>query len=269
MKLNTMTKTLVCGVSVMFLLSLGACQIKSAGVRVETDTELKAKVSRAIKRYMQENGDAPRSFDLLKGKYLDENTYERALESNMKYTYIGKRTFLLSPGARQIKSEDVRVETDTELRAKISKAIRKYRQENGEMPRSFDLLKGKYLDEKTYKWALSRNIKYTYIDKSSYRYSMSPKPRGGPPANAPAHGYSAKHRYRYYPSCYVYFDVSRKCYFYLTRDGWKVSASLPVHMRAQLGDYVSIEMDTDRPYTKFQEHKKKYPPRQLKKKRWL
>jgi hypothetical protein len=38
-------------------------------------------------------------------------------------------------------------------------------------------------------------------------------------------------------------------------------------MRAQLGDYVSIEMDTDRPYTKFQERKKKYPPRQLKMKR--
>ena len=197
MKLNTMTKTLVCGFSVMFLLSLGACQIKSAGVRVETDTELKAKVSRAIKRYMQENGDAPRSFDLLKGKYLDEKTYELALESNMKYTYVGNK---------------------------------------------------------------------------SYRFSMPSKPKSGPSANAPAHVYSTKHRYRYYPSCYVYFDVSRKCYFYLSRDGWKVSASLPVHMRAQLGDYVSIEMDTDRPYSKFQEHKKKYPPRQLKmkkKKRWL
>jgi hypothetical protein len=85
MKLNTMTKTLVCGASVMFLLSIGACQIKGAGVRVETDTELKAKVSRAIKRYMQENGDAPRSFDLLKGKYLDEKTYKWALAKNMKY----------------------------------------------------------------------------------------------------------------------------------------------------------------------------------------
>jgi hypothetical protein len=38
-------------------------------------------------------------------------------------------------------------------------------------------------------------------------------------------------------------------------------------MRVQLGDYVSIEMDTDRPYTKFKEHKKKYPPGQLKKKK--
>jgi hypothetical protein len=93
------------------------------------------------------------------------------------------------------------------------------------------------------------------------------KPKGGPPPHAPAHGYRAKHSYHYYPSCFVYFDVSRKCYFYLAEDGWKVSASLPVHMRVQLGDYVSIEMDTDRPYTKFKEHQKKYPPGQLKNKK--
>jgi hypothetical protein len=93
------------------------------------------------------------------------------------------------------------------------------------------------------------------------------KPKGGPPAHAPAHGYRAKHHYRYYPSCYVYFDISRKFYFYLSGDSWKVSASLPSHMRVQLGEYVSIEMDTDKPYTKFKDHKKKYPPGQLKKKK--
>jgi len=93
------------------------------------------------------------------------------------------------------------------------------------------------------------------------------KPKGGPPPHAPAHGYRAKHHYRYYPSCYVYFDLSRKCYFYLDGDNWKVSVSLPVSLRAQLGEYVSIEMDTDRPYTEFEDHKKKYPPGQLKKKK--
>jgi hypothetical protein len=139
MKPNTITKTLICGVSAMFLLSLGACQIKSAGVHI---------------------GDEPEPVVVAKSK-----------------------------------------------------------------------------------------------------------PKGGPPAHAPAHGFRAKHHYRYYPSCYVYFDVSRKCYFYLSGDRWKVSASLPVHMRVQLGNYVSIEMDTDRPYTKFKEHKKKYPPGQLKKKK--
>lgn len=90
---------------------------------------------------------------------------------------------------------------------------------------------------------------------------------GGPPAHAPAHGYRAKYSYRYYPSCYVYFDISRKCYFYLDGDNWKVSVSLPVRLRAQLGEYVSIEMDTDKPYTRFEYHKKTYPPGQLKKKK--
>ena len=93
------------------------------------------------------------------------------------------------------------------------------------------------------------------------------KPKGDPPPHAPAHGYRAKYSYRYYPSCYVYFDISRKCYFYLSGDSWKVSASLPLHMRVQLSDYVSIEMDTDKPYTEFKDHKKKYPPGQLKKKK--
>ena len=92
------------------------------------------------------------------------------------------------------------------------------------------------------------------------------KPKSGPPAHAPAHGYRAKHHYHYSPSCYVYFDISRKCYFYLDGDNWKVSVSLPVSLRAQLGEYVSIEMDTDRPYTKFEDHKKTYPPSQHKKK---
>jgi hypothetical protein len=46
------------------------------------------------------------------------------------------------------------------------------------------------------------------------------KPKGGPPPHAPAHGYRAKYSYRYYPSSYVYFDVSRKCYFYLDGDNW-------------------------------------------------
>jgi hypothetical protein len=47
--------------------------------------------------------------------------------------------------------------------------------------------------------------------------------KGGPPPHAPAHGYRAKYSYRYYPSCYVYFDISSKFYFYLAGDGWKVS----------------------------------------------
>ena len=91
--------------------------------------------------------------------------------------------------------------------------------------------------------------------------------KGGPPPHAPAHGYRAKHRYHYYPSAEVYFDISRKCYFYLSGGSWKMSVSLPDSLKVKIGDHVTIEMDTDKPYKKFKEHKKKYPPGQLKKKK--
>ncbi|MBW1795267.1 MAG: hypothetical protein JRJ38_12710 [Deltaproteobacteria bacterium] len=91
--------------------------------------------------------------------------------------------------------------------------------------------------------------------------------KGGPPPHAPAHGYRAKHNYRYYPSACAYFDISRKVYFYLEKDNWKISVSLPQTIQLRLGDYVTIEMDTDKPYTQFIEHKRKYPPGQLKKKK--
>jgi len=88
----------------------------------------------------------------------------------------------------------------------------------------------------------------------------------GPPAHAPAHGYRAKHQYRYYPSRSVYFDTGRGLYFYIKGNNWEVGASLPSSLRVELGDSVSIELDTDRPYIYHSDHVKKYPPGQRKKK---
>ena len=88
--------------------------------------------------------------------------------------------------------------------------------------------------------------------------------KGGPPPHAPAHGYRAKHKYRYYPSCSVYYDTGRRLYFYLKGDRWEVGASLPSSIRVRLGDSVSIELDTDKPYIHHAEHVKKYPPGQMK-----
>ena len=96
--------------------------------------------------------------------------------------------------------------------------------------------------------------------------SVKKNKKGGPPAHAPAHGYRAKHQYRYYPSCSVYYDYGRKIYFYIKGDHWEVGASLPSHLRIGLGDSVSIELDTDKPYIHHAEHVKKYPPGQLKNK---
>ncbi len=106
--------------------------------------------------------------------------------------------------------------------------------------------------------------------KSGYPHPQASK--NGPPAHAPAHGYRAKHSYRYYPSCSVYFDINRSVYFYLEGNDWRVSVELPSHLRIRLSDYVVVEMDTDRPYLHHQDHKKKYPPGQLKKnkgKEWV
>ena len=91
--------------------------------------------------------------------------------------------------------------------------------------------------------------------------------KGGPPPHAKAYGYRAKHTYQYYPSDSIYFDVYRKVYFHLEGDNWRISTSLPQDIRVRLGDHVTIEMDTDRPYTRYDEHKRKYPPGQLKKKK--
>lgn len=90
--------------------------------------------------------------------------------------------------------------------------------------------------------------------------------KGGPPPWAPAHGYRAKHAYHYYPDASVYFDISRKLYFYLEGDEWRAGVSLPGSLHVQLGDYVTIEMDTDKPYTYYKEHRAAYPSGQAKKK---
>ena len=83
--------------------------------------------------------------------------------------------------------------------------------------------------------------------------------RGGPPPWAPAHGYRAK-KYRYYPSTQVYFDTQRDVYFYYSGGDWRVSASLPGRIRVNMGDHVTLEMGTDRPYRYHSEVVRHYPP---------
>jgi len=85
------------------------------------------------------------------------------------------------------------------------------------------------------------------------------KKKGGPPPHAPAHGYRAKHQYRYYPNCNVYQEPSRGVYFYMKGDGWAVGASLPTNLQSSLGASVSLDMDTDKPYEQNAEHLKQYP----------
>ncbi|MDH4267220.1 MAG: hypothetical protein OEW45_16440 [Deltaproteobacteria bacterium] len=88
----------------------------------------------------------------------------------------------------------------------------------------------------------------------------------GPPPWAPAHGHRAKHQYYYYPESHVYFDVGRSLYFYSHGAGWQASVSLPSGIRVSAGEYVSLDMDNDRPYIYHADVEKRYPPGQLKKK---
>ena len=114
----------------------------------------------------------------------------------------------------------------------------------------------------------STKIKAKYERKDDSGYSKAEHKnkhkKGGPPAHAPAHGYRAKHQYRYYPSQKVYHDSDRGLYFYLKGHNWEIGASLPSHMRADLGESVTIELDTDKPYVHNSDHVKKYPPKKSK-----
>ena len=105
--------------------------------------------------------------------------------------------------------------------------------------------------------------KDTETEQQQVQNKSKPK-KGGPPAHAPAHGYRAKHQYRYYPSSNVYKDTEKGIYFYLKGDNWEVGASLPLPLREGLGESVSLELDTDKPYIHHAEHVKKYPPKKSK-----
>ena len=114
--------------------------------------------------------------------------------------------------------------------------------------------------------------KYEKKDDSWYSKAEHKHKKGGPPAHAPAHGYQAKHKYRYYPDCSVYHDTEQGLYFYIKGGNWEVGASLPYNLQMGLGESVTIELDTDKPYVHNAYHVKKYPPKKSKvnkQKKWV
>lgn len=87
----------------------------------------------------------------------------------------------------------------------------------------------------------------------------SSQAQSGPPSHAKAYGHRAKYHYHYYPDSYLYFDINRSLYFYLENGSWTMAATLPSRLHVSLGDRVSLEMDIDRPYVKYDDHREKYP----------
>jgi hypothetical protein len=85
------------------------------------------------------------------------------------------------------------------------------------------------------------------------------KAKGGPPPWAPAHGYRAKHKYRYWPRNRVYYDTGRRLWFWLSGSSWRAGATLPLGMNLG-GGYVSLEMGTSKPYRYDKAVRTAYPP---------
>lgn len=86
---------------------------------------------------------------------------------------------------------------------------------------------------------------------------------GGPPPWAPAQGRRAqeaqyRYYYHYYPASGVYMNVSTGGYFYLSGGSWQVAMTLPSTVMLDTSNYVSLELETDRPYLYYNEHKIKY-----------
>ena len=84
---------------------------------------------------------------------------------------------------------------------------------------------------------------------------------GGPPPWAPAHGRRAKearYRYYYYPASGVYVNVATGSYIYLNGGSWQVAMALPSTVILDSRNYVSLELETDRPYLYYEEHRVKY-----------
>jgi hypothetical protein len=112
--------------------------------------------------------------------------------------------------------------------------------------------------------ALCFVVSFTAFDMSLINFQFSPdtafakSKKTGPPQHAKAHGYRAKHTYRYYPDANAYYDAERKTYFYLEGNQWRVGVSLPGNLSVSLGNYVTIGMDSEKPYTKHEEHKRQY-----------
>jgi len=81
--------------------------------------------------------------------------------------------------------------------------------------------------------------------------------KNGPPPHAPAYGYRARHRYRYYPANEVYYDTGRRIYFYIEDGAWIADALLPYQLRMSLGGYETVELYADTPYEYHHKYKSK------------
>lgn len=70
-----------------------------------------------------------------------------------------------------------------------------------------------------------------------------------PPPHAPAHGYRAKHEYVYYREREIYYEPERRLWFWIDGGDWRFGASLPAYFQQFTSGGISIQLDSDTPYT--------------------
>lgn len=73
------------------------------------------------------------------------------------------------------------------------------------------------------------------------------------------------YRYRYFPGCQVYYDTTRKIYFYFSNNVWVSVPVLPRHIHVDWDDYVTLELEGPKPHLHHKDVFKRYPPKVRKK----
>jgi len=91
----------------------------------------------------------------------------------------------------------------------------------------------------------SISIEWGKGDEPVKQKSVKKHSKTGPPSHAPAHGYRAKHQYRYYPSHSVYYDTARGLYFFLESASCSLGmlTSAEKHVVSFIGNSVCTEKD--------------------------
>lgn len=85
----------------------------------------------------------------------------------------------------------------------------------------------------------------------------------GPPYYGPPpyyHYHPNIYDYYYYPHAQVYFHFTTGIYYY--RDGgvWVTARTLPPHIHLDANDRVRVQINSDRPYSKFNDYARSYKP---------
>lgn len=95
------------------------------------------------------------------------------------------------------------------------------------------------------------------IDRTAEYQARDP----GPPPWAPAHGFRRKMAYRYYFDSEVYYSPARDQWVWVENGDWRVGRRLPEFIEGNLGDYVRIDLEADRPWEYHGQIREYYPSR--------